>query len=173
MLRKLCQIRFSTTKYLRVKKILIFSVLAGTVDPTNSYLTLWRIRNKKSSQKPTWLIEILYSSNIIFCCRFYAWLDCHDSQLNNRSGNIFEVFYFFFHINLTFSFSLLTKVFHGLLGSILQRFFEVYFANSNSHWEEQEGTHSFRQDCNILCQKIIFKILAIFLHQKATNFDNF
>ena len=41
-------------------------VLTGTVDPTNDYLTLLRIRNKKSNQKPTWLIKILYASNVIF-----------------------------------------------------------------------------------------------------------
>ena len=68
--RKLRQIRFLTTKYLCVKKILILSVLTGTVDPTNSYLTLWRIRNKKSNQKPTWFVEILYSINVIFVLGF-------------------------------------------------------------------------------------------------------
>ena len=32
--------------------------------------TLWRIRNKISNQKPTWIIEILYSSNVIFVLGF-------------------------------------------------------------------------------------------------------
>ena len=177
MLRKLRQIRFLTTKYLRVKKILILLVLTGTVDPTNSHLTLCAFATKNQTKN---LYDSLRSFTLAmsFCFRFYVLLDCHDSYLNNRSGNILDFFYFFFHINLTFSFILLTNVFRGLLESILQRFFWCVFCQFKFTLGGVgscylPGTHSFRQDCSILCQKLIFKILAIFLHQKATNFDNF
>ena len=71
------------------------SVVTGTVDPTNSYLT-WRIRNKKSNQKPTWFIEIFYSSYYIFVLAMNFW----------------RAFY--------------------------KDSFDVYSANTDSHWEEKE-----------------------------------